>query len=119
MTIDEIEARILALDTLLDDETLTDAEFDALENEVQRLYADLGRAESCDRLADVKEVSVSQWLISFLLSFGGTSGSRVISAKQYEVFRKVNHGKPFKYNGLRYDFGKCKGNWAQLLITVL
>lgn len=119
MTIEEIKARIRSIDNRLDDETITDAEFDALENEAQRLYADLGRAESHARLADAKEVSTSPWLKSFLSSFGDTSISRVITVKQYEVFRKVNCGKPFKYNGLRYDFGKDKGNLAHLIITAL
>lgn len=114
---DTIKNRISEIDRLLDDESTTDEEFDDLMLESQRQTALLGELESSIRLNNAKEISPDEWTVDFLKSFGSTSVTRVISLKQYEVLKRINHGKPFKYNGLRYDIGKGSNNFGTLIIT--
>ena len=114
---DTIKNRISEIECLLDDESTTDEEFDDLMLESQRWTALLGELESSIRLNNAKEISPDEWTVNFLKSFGSTSVTRVISLKQYEVLKRINHGKPFKYNGLRYDIGKGSNNFGTLIIT--
>ena len=104
MTIEEMKTRIAAIDKLLDDD-ITDAEFDKLENEARALMNEIGRMEAAMRFRSVKNlVRVSDWEASFLSSF--YCGTRKITNKQAEIFKKFNNGKPFIYNGRRFD---CQG----------
>lgn len=114
---DIIKNRISEIECLLDDESTTDEEFDDLMLESQRQTVLLGELESSIRLNNAKEISPDEWTVNFLKSFGSTSVTRVISLKQYEVLKRINHGKPFKYNGLRYDIGKGSNNFGTLIIT--
>ena len=116
---DTIKHRISEIEFLLDDESTTDEEFDELMWESQRQTALLGELESSIRLNNAKEISPDEWTVNFLKSFGSTSVTRVISLKQYEVLKRINHGKPFKYNGLRYDIGKGRNNFGTLIISKL
>lgn len=112
-----IKHRISEIERLLDDDSTTDEEFDGLMLESQRQTALLGELEGSIRLNDAKEISPDEWTINFLKSFGSTSITRVISLKQYDVLKRINNGKPFKYNGLRYDIGKGSNNFGTLIIT--
>ena len=112
-----IKNRISEIDRLLDDESTSDEEFDDLMLESQRQIALLGELESSIRLNDAKEILPDEWTVNFLKSFGATSVTRVISIKQYDVLKRINNGKPFKYNGLRYDIGKGSNNFGTLIIT--
>ena len=104
MTIEEMKTRIAAIDKLLDSD-ITDAEFDKLEKEAQLLTSEIGRIEAAMRLRSAKAlVSVSDWEASFLSSF--SCGTRKITNKQAEIFKRFNNGKPFIYNGRRFD---CAG----------
>lgn len=114
---DTIKNRISEIDRLLDDESTSDEEFDDLMLESQRQTALLGELESFIRLNDAKEILPDEWTVNFLKSFGATSVTRVISVKQYDVLKRINNGKPFKYNGLRYDIGKGSNNFGTLIIT--
>ena len=114
---DTIKNRISEIECLLDDESTTDEEFDDLMLESQRQTALLGELESSIRLNNAKEISPDEWTVNFLKSFGSTSVTRVISLKQYDVLKRINNGKPFKYNGLRYDIGKGSNNFGTLIIT--
>lgn len=114
---DTIKNRISEIECLLDDESTTDEEFDDLMLESQRQTALLGELESSIRLNNAKEISPNEWTVNFLKSFGTTSVTRVISLKQYEVLKRINYGKPFKYNGLRYDIGRGSNNFGTLIIT--
>ena len=104
MTIEEMKARITEIDKLLDND-ITDAEFDKLEEEAQMLTSEIGRLEAAMQFRSVKTlVCVSDWEASFLSSF--SFGTRKVTNKQAEIFKRFNSGKPFIYNGRRFD---CAG----------
>ena len=104
MTIEEMKARITEIDKLLDND-ITDAEFDKLEKEAQMLTSEIGRLEAARRFISVKTLlHVSEWEASFLSSF--SCGTRKVTNKQAEIFKRFNNGKPFIYNGRRFD---CAG----------
>ena len=104
MTIEEMKARIAEIDKLLDND-ITDEEFDKLEEEAKLLTSEIGRTESAMRLRSVKNLlRVSDWESSFLSSF--SCGTRKVTNKQAEIFKRFNNGKPFIYNGRRFD---CAG----------
>ena len=104
MTIEEMKARIAKIDELLDND-ITNAEFDKLEKEAQLLTSEIGRIEAAMRLRSAKALlRVSEWEASFLSSF--PCGTRKITNKQAEIFKRFNNGKPFIYNGRRFY---CQG----------
>ena len=104
MTIEEMKARIAEIDKLLDND-ITDAEFDKLEKEAQVLTSEIGKMEAAMRFRSVKSLlRVSEWEASFLNSF--SCGTRKVTNKQAEIFKRFNSGKPFIYNGRRFD---CQG----------
>ena len=104
MTIEKMKARIVEIDKLLDTD-ITNDEFDKLENEAQVLMSEIGRIEAAMRFRSVKNlVRVSDWEASFLSSF--SCGTRKVTNKQAEIFKRFNSGKPFIYNGRRFD---CAG----------
>ena len=104
MTIEEMKTRISEIDKLLDND-ITDDEFDKLEKEAQLLTSEIGRMEAAMRLRSAKNlVRVSEWEASFLSSF--SCGTRKVTNKQAEIFKRFNSGKPFIYNGRRYE---CTG----------
>ena len=104
MTIEEMKTRIAEIDKLLDND-ITDAEFDKLEKEAQMLMREIGRMEAAMRFKSVKTLlRVSDWEASFLSSF--SCGTRKITNKQAEIFKRFNNGKPFIYNERRFD---CPG----------
>lgn len=104
MTIEEMKARIAEIDKLLDSD-ITDAEFDKLEKEAQVLMSEIGRMEAAMQLRSAKALlHVSEWEASFLSSF--SCGTRKITNKQAEIFKRFNNGKPFIYDNRRFD---CQG----------
>ena len=104
MIIEEMKARITEIDKLLDD-NITDAEFDKLEKEAQLLTSEIGKMEAAMRFRSAKTlVRVSDWEDSFLSSF--SCGTRKVTNKQAEIFKRFNNGKPFIYNGRRFG---CQG----------
>lgn len=104
MTIEKMKARIAEIDKLLDS-NITDAEFDKLEKEAQLLTSEIGRMETAMQFRSVKTLSrVSEWESSFLSSFD--CGTRKVTNKQAEIFKRFNNGKPFIYSGRRFD---CQG----------
>ena len=104
MTIEEMKARIAKIDELLDND-ITNAEFDKLEEEARVLTYEKGMMEKAMRFRAVKNLSrVSDWEASFLSSF--SCGTRKVTNKQAEIFKRFNNGKPFIYDGRRFD---CAG----------
>ena len=104
MTIEEMKSRITEIDKLLDSD-ITDAEFDKLEEEAKLLTSEIGRMEAAMQFRSAKNlVRVSDWEASFLSSF--SCGTRKITNKQAEIFKRFNSGKPFIYNGRRFN---CAG----------
>ena len=104
MTIEEMKTRIAEIDKLLDNDT-ADAEFDKLEEEARVLMSEIGRMEATMQFRSAKNlVRVSDWEASFLSSF--SCGTRKVTNKQAEIFKRFNNGKPFIYNGRRFD---CQG----------
>lgn len=104
MTIEKMKARITEIDKILDND-IADAEFDKLEEEARVLMSEIGKMEAAMQFRSAKKlVRVSDWEASFLSSF--SCGTRKITNKQAEIFKKFNHGKPFIYNGRRFD---CQG----------
>ena len=104
MTIEKMKARIAEIDKLLDND-IADAEFDKFEEEARVLMNEIGKMEATMQFRSAKNlVRVSDWEASFLSSF--SCGTRKITNKQAEIFKKFNGGKPFIYNGRRFD---CQG----------
>ena len=116
MTIEEMKSRIKEIDRILDDESTTDDVYDALEKEARHLTHEIGIAEVKQESASVKDINPNDWLSSFLASFGNKSLTITITSKQYDVFRRANNGRPFKCNGLRYDFVKNRDGYGSLVI---
>ena len=99
-----MKARIAEIDKLLDSD-ITDAEFDKLEEEARVLMSEIGRMETAMQFRSVKTLlRVSDWEASFLSSF--SCGTRKVTNKQAEIFKRFNNSKPFVYNGRRFD---CSG----------
>ena len=103
--VESMKAEIARIDKLLDDESLTDEEYDRLEKKVSNLFLERGKLQTKINTLSVKTLlRVSEWEASFLSSF--SCGTRKITNKQAEIFKKFNNGKPFIYNGRRFD---CAG----------
>ena len=103
--VESMKAEIERIDKLLDDESLTDEEYDRLEKKVSNLFLERGKLQNKINKLSVKNlVRVSDWEASFLSSF--SCGTRKITNKQAEIFKRFNSGKPFIYNGRRFD---CQG----------
>lgn len=112
MTIEEMKAKvesmkaeIARIDTLLDDKSLTDEEYDRLEKKASNLTFEHGMLQKKINTLSVKNlIRVSEWEASFLSSF--SCGTRKVTNKQAEIFKRFNNGKPFIYDKRRFD---CSG----------
>lgn len=101
----EIRAKITQLDAALDDDTISNAEFDRINAEIALLYADLAKAEAVERDNNIRVIKrISPWYATFLGSFG--VGTRKVTNKQAYYIAAVNRGLPFAYNGKIYE---CAG----------
>ena len=116
--VESMKAEIARIDTLLDDESLTDEEYDRLEKKASNLTFEHGMLQKKINTLSVKNlIRVSEWEASFLSSFD--YGTRKITNKQAEIFKRFNSGRPFIYNGRRFD---CQGpnyraGFSALVIT--
>ena len=112
MTIEEMKAKvesmkaeIARIDKLLDDESLSNEEYDSLEKKAYDLSQERGMLQRKINTLSVKNiVRVSEWEASFLSSF--SFGTRKVTNKQAEIFKRFNNGKPFIYDKRRFD---CAG----------
>ena len=112
MTIEEMKAKVESMkaeieriDKLLDDESLTDEEYDRLEKKASNLTFEHGMLQKKINTLSVKNlIRVSDWEASFLSSF--SCGTRKVTNKQAEIFKRFNSGKQFIYDGRRFD---CAG----------
>ena len=103
--VESMKAEIARIDKLLDDESLTDEEYDCLEKKAANLVFERGNLQNKINKLSVKTlIRVSDWEASFLSSF--SCGTRKITNRQAEIFKRFNNGKPFIYNGRRFD---CAG----------
>ena len=103
--VESMKAEIERIDKLLDDESLTDEEYDRLEKKISSLFLERGKLQNKINKLSVKNlVRVSEWEASFLSSF--SCGTRKVTNKQAEIFKRFNNGKPFIYNGRRFY---CQG----------
>ena len=101
--VESMKAEIERIDKLLDDESLSDEEYDRLEKKVSNLFLERGKLQTKINTLSVKTLlRVSEWEDSFLSSF--SCGTRKITNKQAEIFKRFNNGKPFIYNGRRFDY---------------
>ena len=103
--VEKLKAEVARLDKMADDDTISDQEFDRLTHKANELSAECGRLQKKIDFLSVKTLTrVSDWSASFLNSFD--CGTRKITNKQAEIFRRFNNNKPFIYNGRRFD---CPG----------
>ena len=103
--VESMKAEIARIDKLLDDESLTDEEYDCLEKKAYDLSQERGKLQTKINTLSVKTlIRVSDWEASFLGSF--SCGTRKVTNKQAEIFKRFNNSKPFIYNGRRFD---CAG----------
>ena len=117
MTIEEMKARIAEIDKLLDSD-ITDAEFDKLEEEARVLMSEIGKMEAAMQFRSVKALlRVSDWEVSFLSSF--SCGTRKVTNKQAEIFKRFNNSKPFIYDGRRFDCQEpnYRAGFSALVVT--
>ena len=125
MTIEEMKvkaeamkAEIARIDTLMDDESLTDEEYDRLEKKASNLTFEHGMLQKKINTLSAKTLlRVSDWEASFLSSF--SCGTRKITNKQAEIFKRFNSGKPFIYNGRRFDCAGAnyRAGFSTLVVT--
>lgn len=112
MTIDEMKAKaaelkaeVARLDQLADDDAISNEEFYRLTRKANEIHEEYGRLQKkIDFLSAKTLTRVSDWSASFLDSFD--CGTRKVTNKQAEIFKRFNNGKPFIYNGRRFD---CSG----------
>ena len=117
MTIEEMKAQVAEIDKLLDSD-ITNTEFDKLEKEAQMLMNEIGRMEAAMQLRSAKNLSrVSDWEASFLSSFD--CGTRKVTNKQAEIFKRFNSGKPFIYDKRRFDCAgpNYRAGFSTLVVT--
>lgn len=101
MTIEEVKAKISELDEIMDTD-ISNEQFNECAEEVRRLCAELATLENRQELVSVKTLNnLNEWEKSFLDSFN--NGTRKVTIKQAEIFKRFNSGKPFIYNGKRFD----------------
>ena len=116
--VESMKAEIERIDKLLDDESLTDEEYDRLEKKVSNLFLERGKLQTKINTLSVKTLlRVSEWEASFLSSF--SCGTRKITNKQAEIFKRFNNGKPFIYNGRRFDCAgpNYRAGFSTLVVT--
>ena len=102
MTIVELKNKINELDKLMDDESINNKQFDEYGRKIARLYAEIAKIEARQELVSVRHLNkVSDWGKQFLSSFG--CGTRKVTIRQAQVFERFNNGKPFIYDGKRFD----------------
>ena len=100
--VEKLKAEVARLDKIADDDTISNEEFDRLTHKANELSAECGRLQKKIDFLSVKTFTrVSAWSESFLNSFG--CGTRKITNRQAEIFKRFNNGKPFIYNGRRFD----------------
>lgn len=121
--LEDLKVQIKALDNTLDElynaEPFDEVKVDSVEQTIRELTAELGAYEQKWMLGRVEEIHPNEWLKGFLKSFGDKPDSRTITCNQYHVFLKINEGKPFKYEGMRYSVSVIKGSnkYAHLFMT--
>ena len=125
MTIEEMKAKvesmkaeIARIDKLLDDESLSNEEYDRLEKKAANLTFEHGMLQKKINTLSVKTLlRVSDWEASFLSSF--SFGTRKITNKQAEIFKRFNNGKPFIYNERRFDCAgpNYRAGFSALVVT--
>lgn len=101
---EQIKLMIEKIDSMLDDPEITDLECSELEKKAQSLTAELGLLESAYAFRNIPQIRANDWQHHFLSGFG--TGTRKITNKQAQCFRRINGGNPFIYNNRRYD---CTG----------
>lgn len=102
--IEELKDRIAEIGRMLDDDSISDEKFVELGHAAADLQQQIGVAERRLELISAKRINANEWLADFLASLGECS--RKITNRQVDVFRRTNYGRPFIYNGFRYD---CNG----------
>lgn len=125
MTIEEMKAKaesmkaeIERIDNLLDDESLSDEEYDCLEKKAANLTFEHGMLQKKINTLSVKNlIRVSEWEASFLSSF--SCGTRKVTNKQAEIFKRFNNGKPFIYDKRRFDCAgpNYRAGFSALVVT--
>ena len=115
---ESMKAEIERIDKLLDDDSLTDEEYDCLEKTASNLTFEHGMLQKKINTLSVKNlIRVSDWEASFLNSFD--CGTRKVTNKQAEIFKRFNNGKPFIYNKRRFDCAgpNYRAGFSTLVIT--
>ena len=103
--VESLKAEIARIDKWLDDDSLSNEEYDCLEKKAANLTFEHGMLQKKINTLSVKNlVRVSDWEASFLSSF--SCGTRKVTNKQAEIFKRFNNGKPFIYDKRRFD---CAG----------
>lgn len=104
MNSNEIKKMIEKLDNKLDDERISNEEFNSISLQIRDLYIELAKQERIENDSKIKVLNdVNDWYKTFLKSF--KIGTRKITNRQAECFKKLGYTE-FVYDGLVYS---CSG----------
>lgn len=120
MTIEELKNKINELDNMMDDESISDEQFDEYGKEIACLYAEIAKIESYENLVSVRRLNgINDWGKQFLSSFA--CGTRKVTIKQAQIFERFNAGKPFIFDGKRFDCERpnYRNGFSWLVVTAI
>lgn len=96
MTLQECKAMITAIDARLDDNSISDAEYDALEEKARELVHLLPEMERAERIARLPQIT-NRFVLDVCGSFA--TGTHVITVRQYDAIRGIARCTEFCCNG--------------------
>ena len=96
MTAKECNAMIAKIDAMLDDDNISDAEYDALEAKARELVHLLPEMERAERIARLPQIT-NRFVLDVCGSF--ETGTHVITVRQYDAIRGITRCTEFCCNG--------------------
>jgi hypothetical protein len=96
MTLQECKAMIAAIDAQLDDDSISDTEYDALDAQARDLIHLLPELERAERTAELPQISNS-----FVMDVceGFAVGTHIITTRQYDTIRRISRCSEFCCDG--------------------
>lgn len=116
MTVEQLKNQLAKIDKMLDDETLNNDQFDALENEARDLVKQIAQAEKQNKVNSIKHINVNAWEEKFLKSF--PCGTVKISNKQAQIFKRISKNQFVFANRIYACMGEnYKTGFSTVVIT--
>lgn len=116
LTVEQLRYKLSNIDKMLDDETLSDDQFNALENEARDLVKQIAQAEKQNKIDSIKRIDVNAWEEKFLKSF--PCGTVKISNKQAHIFKRISQDQFIFANRIYACMGEnYKTGFSAVVIT--